>query len=144
MKIDDSLLTSRGVKPVRVPLTEIAQREGGNKIMMNTASLAVAAGMTGLPFEYIQQVIVDNFGNRKGSATVFRCFPIPTPKSFAVTMYCIPARGRKAETLPDLPNFLLIRTEWFVGSILRRTSRCARGLSKSSMPSIKLGPPGGD
>lgn len=67
MKIDDSVLTSRGVKPVRVPLTEIAQREGGAKIMMNTASLAVAAGMTDLPFEYIEQVIQDNFGSKKGS-----------------------------------------------------------------------------
>src|SRR5438552_10042421 len=67
LKIDDSLLTSRGVKPVRVPLSEIAQREGGSKIMMNTASLAVAAGMTDLPFEYIEQVILDNFAGRKGS-----------------------------------------------------------------------------
>ncbi|MSQ23057.1 MAG: 2-oxoacid:acceptor oxidoreductase subunit alpha [Chloroflexi bacterium] len=68
MKIDDSRLTSRGIKPIRVPLTEIAQREGGNKIMMNTASLAVAAGLVDLPFEFIEQVILDNFGNRKGSA----------------------------------------------------------------------------
>ncbi len=67
MKIDDSALTSRGVKPVRLPLTEIAQREGGNKIMMNTASLSAAAGISGLPFSYIEQVILENFGNRKGS-----------------------------------------------------------------------------
>jgi 2-oxoglutarate ferredoxin oxidoreductase subunit alpha len=67
MKVDDSTLTSRGVKPVRMPLTEIAQREGGNKLMMNTASLAVAAGLTDLPFEYIEQVIVENFGGKKGS-----------------------------------------------------------------------------
>lgn len=67
LKVDDGLLTSRGVKPVRIPLTEIAQREGGNKIMMNTASLSVAAGISGLPFEYIEQVILDNFGSRKGS-----------------------------------------------------------------------------
>lgn len=68
MKIDDSVMTSRRVKPVRVPLSEIAQREGGNKIMMNTASLAVAAGMTDLPFEFIEQVILDNFAGRKGSS----------------------------------------------------------------------------
>jgi 2-oxoglutarate ferredoxin oxidoreductase subunit alpha len=35
---------------------------------MNTASLAVAAGMTDLPFEYIEQVILDNFAGRKGSS----------------------------------------------------------------------------
>ena len=67
LKVDDSTLTSRGVKPVRLPLTEIAQREGGNKLMMNTASIAAAAGMTDLPFEYIEQVIVENFGGKKGS-----------------------------------------------------------------------------
>ncbi len=67
LKVDDSTLTSRGVKPVRLPLTEIAQREGGNKLMMNTASLAAAAGMTDLPFQYIEEVIVENFGGKKGS-----------------------------------------------------------------------------
>ena len=57
-KFDDSALTSRGIKPVRVPLTAIAKAEGVKigmkesdaKIMMNTASLAVAAGMTDLPY----------------------------------------------------------------------------------------------
>ncbi|MPZ13372.1 MAG: 2-oxoacid:acceptor oxidoreductase subunit alpha [Chloroflexi bacterium] len=66
LKIDDARLLDRGVSPVRVPLTEIAQREGGNKLMMNTASVAVAAGMTDMPFEFIEQIIRENFGGRKG------------------------------------------------------------------------------
>lgn len=67
LKVDDASLTTRGIKPMRLPLSEIAQREGGNKLMMNTASLAAAAGITDLPFEYIEQVIIENFGGKKGS-----------------------------------------------------------------------------
>ena len=43
--------------------------------------------------------------NRKGAATHSHCFLIPGRKSFAVTMYCIQKRGRKARTLRDPPNF---------------------------------------
>jgi len=76
LKVDDGPILDRGVKPIRMPLTEIAQREGANrglpattaKLMMNTASLGVAAGITELPFQYIEQVIVENFGGKKGSA----------------------------------------------------------------------------
>jgi len=67
LKVDDAPLVARGVKPIRMPLLDIAQREGGNKLMMNTASLGVAAGITELPFEYIEDIIVENFGGRKGS-----------------------------------------------------------------------------
>ena len=75
LKIDDNRLTERGLKPIRMPLGEIAAREASNnglsrevgKIMVNTASLGVAAGITELPFEYIEEVIVDNFGGKKGA-----------------------------------------------------------------------------
>ncbi len=76
LKVDDQRLTDRGVKPIRMPLGEIASKEGSSKglpptvakLMVNTASLGVAAGITELPFEYIEQVIVENFGGKKGSA----------------------------------------------------------------------------
>ncbi|MEA2641695.1 MAG: 2-oxoglutarate/2-oxoacid ferredoxin oxidoreductase subunit alpha [Chloroflexota bacterium] len=68
LKVDDGKLTARGVKPMRLPLIDIAQREGGNKLMMNTASLAAAAGITELPFANIEEIIVENFGGKKGSA----------------------------------------------------------------------------
>jgi 2-oxoglutarate ferredoxin oxidoreductase subunit alpha len=76
LKVEDSQMLDRGVKPIRMPLTEIAQREGTNrgispttsKLMMNTASLGVAAGITELPFQYIEEIIVENFGGKKGSA----------------------------------------------------------------------------
>jgi len=76
LKVDDQRLTDRGVTPIRMPLGEIASKEGSSKglppavakLMVNTASLGVAAGITELPFEYIEQVIVENFGGKKGSA----------------------------------------------------------------------------
>lgn len=76
LKVDDQRLTDRGIKPIRMPLGEIASKEGSSKglplavakLMVNTASLGVAAGITELPFEYIEQVIVENFGGKKGSA----------------------------------------------------------------------------
>jgi len=67
LKVDDSKITERGAKPIRLPLTEIAQREGGNKLMMNTASLAAAAGIAEFPIEYIEEIIIQNFGGKKGS-----------------------------------------------------------------------------
>ena len=75
LKVDDNRIAARGAKPIRMPLGEIASREGSNrglpaptaKLMINTASIGVAAGITELPFEYIEQVIVDNFGGKKGS-----------------------------------------------------------------------------
>ena len=75
LKVDDNRLTERGLKPIRMPLGEIAAREATNsglsrdvgKLMVNTASLGVAAGITELPFEYIEEVINDNFGGKKGA-----------------------------------------------------------------------------
>ena len=70
LKVDDNKLRDQGLKPIRMPLTEIAEREGTDKglnrevwkLMVNTASLAVAAGITDLPFQFIEDVILENFG----------------------------------------------------------------------------------
>src|SRR4051794_11162680 len=60
LKVDDGKITAQGAKPIRLPLTEIAQREGGNKLMMNTASLAAAAGITEFPIDLIEEIIIQN------------------------------------------------------------------------------------
>ena len=39
LKFDDAPLRARGVKLFPMPLLEIAQKEGGSRIMMNTAAL---------------------------------------------------------------------------------------------------------
>src|SRR5688500_13782768 len=76
LKVNDEEITSRGAKAYRLPLTQIAEQEGTKaglnaqtaKLMVNTASLAAAAGITEFPLEFIEQVILDNFGSKKGSA----------------------------------------------------------------------------
>ena len=107
MKIEDSVLTARGVKPVRVPLSEIAQREGGSKIMINTASLSVAAGITGLPFEYIEQVIIDNFGNRKGSKVAEANVAVARAAYDEGAREYGPEFGFKIEPRPTKPRMLI-------------------------------------
>ena len=39
-----------------MPLTKIAEQEGGHKIMMNTAAIGAMAGLTSFPFEWIADV----------------------------------------------------------------------------------------
>ncbi|MFQ6016375.1 MAG: 2-oxoacid:acceptor oxidoreductase subunit alpha [Anaerolineae bacterium] len=68
LKVDQEGLKARGTQAFAVPLIQIAQEEGGNKIMMNTAAVGAAAGVTDLPLEYIAGVIEDNFGRKKGAA----------------------------------------------------------------------------
>ena len=68
IKLDEALVTGRDVGVLRLPMTAIAEREG-SALMVNTASLAVAAGLTGFPLEHILSVVEDNF-RRKGEAVV--------------------------------------------------------------------------
>lgn len=56
----------QGVLDFSMPLTEIVQKAGGNKLMLNTAAVGAAAGITGLDLRFVESVIEDNFGNKKG------------------------------------------------------------------------------
>jgi 2-oxoglutarate ferredoxin oxidoreductase subunit alpha len=60
-EIDKSELEKRGIKPFPIPLTKIAQEEGGAKIMANTASIGAMAGLTDFDLNYINNVIEENF-----------------------------------------------------------------------------------
>ncbi len=67
--VDDAALAERSVQAFPLPLAQIAEEEGGSKIMANTAAIGAAAGVTGLGLERINSVIRDNF-TRKGQAVV--------------------------------------------------------------------------
>jgi 2-oxoglutarate ferredoxin oxidoreductase subunit alpha len=69
IKVPDDELSERGVRDFAMPLTKIAEQEGGHKIMMNTAAIGAMAGLTSFPFEWIADVVESNF-KRKGSDTV--------------------------------------------------------------------------
>ncbi len=62
--IDQSLARRRHISIISLPLLKIAA-EHGSRLMVNTAELGAAAGLTGFPFEAMESVIRRNFA-RKG------------------------------------------------------------------------------
>jgi 2-oxoglutarate ferredoxin oxidoreductase subunit alpha len=68
-KVDAAAIETRRVKALPVPMAKIAQEEGGDRIMSNTAAVAAAAGLVDYPYDLIASVISDNF-KRKGTETV--------------------------------------------------------------------------
>ncbi len=66
LSIDEASL---GAKGFAVPLAQIAEDEGGSKIMANTAAIGATAGLTDYGLQAIHGVIRDNFG-RKGEEVV--------------------------------------------------------------------------
>jgi 2-oxoglutarate ferredoxin oxidoreductase subunit alpha len=69
LKFDHDVLARRGVQLYGLPLTKLAQEIGGNKIMANTCGLGALAGIVEYPFEFVADVIRQNF-KRKGDAVV--------------------------------------------------------------------------
>jgi 2-oxoglutarate ferredoxin oxidoreductase subunit alpha len=62
-EIDEGPLKARGVSVDALPLMQIAE-EHGNRLMINTAALAVCAALTGFPLEYMEEVVRQNFGKK--------------------------------------------------------------------------------
>ena len=69
IRVPADKLAERGVHDFVLPLTKIAEEQGGQKIMMNTAAIGAMAGLTDFEFEWIANVIESNF-KRKGAAAV--------------------------------------------------------------------------
>ena len=69
LKFDHEAVARRKVQLYSVPLTKIAQEVGGNKIMANTCGLGALAGIVEYPYEFVAEVIKQNFA-RKGDAVV--------------------------------------------------------------------------
>ncbi len=67
LKVDDSEIKSRGIIPMPLPLSKLAEELGGSKLMLNTAAIAAAAGIMEFDLSYPESVIRDSFGRRKGS-----------------------------------------------------------------------------
>lgn len=58
-----------GAVLIPVPFREIVQKKGGEVIMRNTVALGASLALLGAPFEYLSDVIKDQF-ERKGEAVV--------------------------------------------------------------------------
>ena len=69
LEVDCATLDERDVSYFPIPLTDIAEEQGGAEVMRNTAALGAAAGLTGFPFEVMSSVIEDNF-SKKGTEAV--------------------------------------------------------------------------
>lgn len=69
LEVDCASLDQREVSYFPVPLTDIAQEQGGAEVMRNTAALGAAAGLVRFPFEVMASVIEDNFA-KKGAEAV--------------------------------------------------------------------------
>lgn len=63
LQIDKAELERLHVRPFPIPLIAIAEANG-SKVMMNTAAQAAAAGLIGLPCEYIENVVSERFGHK--------------------------------------------------------------------------------
>ncbi|MCR4404766.1 MAG: 2-oxoacid:acceptor oxidoreductase subunit alpha [Candidatus Acetothermia bacterium] len=61
LKLEEGPLADRGVRLFRLPLARIALEEGGSRVMLNTAALGAAAGLTNYKLEHLESVIEDNF-----------------------------------------------------------------------------------
>lgn len=58
-----------GVTAIAVPFREIVQKHGGEVVMRNTVALGASMGLLGAPFEYLADVIRDQFAH-KGEGVV--------------------------------------------------------------------------
>ncbi len=70
---DTALDIDRAALPAHVqdfgmPLGKIVEQAGGNRLMLNTAAVGAAAGLTGFDLRFLESVIQDNFGRKKGKA----------------------------------------------------------------------------
>jgi len=65
LNLDKSLLPE-GVQDFGMPLKEIVKGAGGTDLMLNTAMTGIAAGLTGLDLGFVEGVIWDNFGRKRG------------------------------------------------------------------------------
>lgn len=54
------------VQDFGMPLRDLVERAGGSRLMLNTAAVGAAAGLTGLDMQFLESVIQDNFGRKKG------------------------------------------------------------------------------
>lgn len=69
VKVDPAALDAAGVQDFELPLIKIAEEQGGHRVMMNTAAIGAAAGVTEYDFERVADVVATNF-RRKGPQAV--------------------------------------------------------------------------
>lgn len=94
-----------GVTLTPVPFRELVQKKGGEVIMRNTVALGASMGLLGAPFEYLSDVIRDQF-EKKGEAVVNHNIDIARVGYDAVE--------KSAQSLPSLTLDLVDKREEYL------------------------------
>jgi len=114
-KVDEEAIKAQGVIPMPMPLLRIAEEVGGNKLMMNTAAVAAAAGVMEFDLTYIEQVIRDNFGRRKGSEIAERNIRVANAAFEEARKRYAPLFEWKLEPIPNAPKRMVINGNQALG-----------------------------
>ncbi len=114
-KVDEEAIKAQGVIPMPMPLLRIAEEVGGNKLMMNTAAVSAAAGVMEFDLTYIEQVIRDNFGRRKGSEIAERNIRVANAAFEEARKRYAPLFEWKLEPIPNAPKRMVINGNQALG-----------------------------
>jgi 2-oxoglutarate ferredoxin oxidoreductase subunit alpha len=114
-KVDAEAIKAQGVIPMPMPLLKIAEEVGGNKLMMNTAAVAAAAGIMEFDLSYIEQVIRDNFGRRKGSEIADRNIRVANAAYEEARKRYAHLFEWKLEAIPNAPKRMVINGNQALG-----------------------------
>ncbi len=113
--IDAEEIKSRGVIPMPLPLLKIAEEVGGNKLMLNTAAVAAAAGIMEFDLSYPESVIRDSFGRRKGSEIADRNIRVANVAYEEARKRYAPLFEWKLEAIPNAPQRMVINGNQALG-----------------------------
>lgn len=99
---------------IPVPFREIVQKIGGEVIMRNTVALSASVALLGAPFEYLSDVIRDQFG-RKGEAVVTHNIEIARAGYDAVGDHVSSLGHLKLDSIAKPADYLLLNGSEAVG-----------------------------
>lgn len=105
-QVDEDAFRRRGIFVDSLPLMAIAE-EHGNRLMVNTAALGAAAGLTEFPFEYMENVITENFGKKGPQVAESNLKVAQAAYEMARKRYGSDFRYR-LRAVPDAPKRMLI------------------------------------
>ncbi len=115
LKVDIEAIKANGVIPMPLPLLKIAEEVGGNKLMLNTAAVAAAAGITEFDLSYPESVIRDSFGRRKGSEIADRNIRVANAAYEEARKRYAHLFEWKLEAIPNAPKRVVINGNQALG-----------------------------
>lgn len=115
LKVDEGEIKKRGVIPMPLPLLRFAEELGGSKLMLNTAAVAAAAGITEFDLSYPESVIRDNFGRRKGSDIADRNIRVAEAAYEEARRLYSHLFEWKLEAIPDAPKRMVLNGNQALG-----------------------------